>query len=306
MYVSLFIIDNNFILRCLLMNINPLIVPHSNFFIEALERTTKYDMYNYHLHQEFEIYYLVSGERKYFINDNIYIVQAGSLVLIDANEIHKTGNIDNHHHERIVMYFDHAFLETLCPQILELNLLTCFKSKYRVLPLSFKYKNSIETILDKMLTLYLSKDNYEDLRKEFYLQLLLAELLILINNFIDDLKTEEFHYSQIMHPKISRIIEHINDHYHEPISLTSMAKEVYMSPSYLSKLFKNTTNFTFTQYLNSVRIKNSQKLLKNPNYRIIDVAQKVGFTNNTHFTRVFKEIIGMSPTNYRKSLKLQR
>lgn len=287
------------------MNENPLVVPHSDFFIESLERTTKYNMYNYHLHQEFEIYYLVSGKRKYFIDDNIYIVQAGNLVLINANEIHKTSNINNHPHERIVMYFDFSFLESLCPNILELDLLSCFESEYRVLPLSFKYKNTIETILDKMLDIYSEKYNYNELRKEFYLQILLAELLLLINEFINELKAEEYHYSQFMHPKVSQLIEYINSHYYEPISLTDMAEKFSMSPSYLSKLFKSTTNFTFTEYLNSVRIKNSQILLENPNYRIIDVAQKSGFTNNTHFTRVFKDIIGISPTHYRKSLKLQ-
>lgn len=284
------------------MNANPLIVPHSDFFIESLQRTTKYNMYNYHLHQEFEIYYLVNGERKYFIDDKIYIVQAGSLVLIDANEIHKTGNIDSHHHERIVMYFDCSFLESLYPNILELNLLSCFKSKYRVLPLSFKYKNNMETILGKLLAVYNSSDNYEEPRKRFYLQLLLSELLLLINEFIGELKAEEYHYSQFMHPKVSQVIEYINDHYYEPISLVDMAEKFYMSPSYLSKLFKNTTNFTFTEYLNSVRIKNSQTLLENPDYRIIDVAQKSGFTNNTHFTRVFKDITGMCPTDYKKMI----
>lgn len=285
------------------MATDPLIVPHPDFSIEILERKTEYNMYNYHLHQEFEIYYLLSGERKYFINDNIYKVQAGNLVLIDANEIHKTGSIGNCHHERVVIYFNDSFLNDLYPHISNLDLLSCFKSEYRVLPLSFKYKNDIEIILDKMLTIHPLETNSEDLRKKFYLQILLSELLILVNKFIDELKAEEYHYSKLMHPKISQIIKYINDNYYKPITLADTAEDFYMSPSYLSKLFKNTTNFTFTQYLNSVRVKNAKKLLQNTNYRIIDIAQNTGFTNNTHFTRVFKEIIGVSPTNYRKSLK---
>lgn len=285
------------------MATDPLIVPHPDFSIEILERKNEYNMYNYHLHQEFEIYYLISGERKYFINDNIYKVQAGNLVLIDANEIHKTGSIGNHHHERIVIYFNDSFLNDLYPHISNLDLLTCFKSQYRVLPLSFKYKNDIEIILNKMLAIHPPENDSENLRKKFYLQILLSELLILVSGFIDELKAEEYHYSQLMHPKISQIIKYINDNYYRPITLAATAEKFYMSPSYLSKLFKSTTNFTFTQYLNSVRIKNARKLLQNADYRIIDVAQNTGFTNNTHFTRVFKEIIGMSPTNYRKSLK---
>lgn len=286
------------------MDTSPLVVPHPGFSIEILERKTEYNMYNYHLHQEFEIYYLVSGERKYFIDDNIYKVKTGNMVLIDANEIHKTGSIGNHHHERIVIYFNDSFLNDLYPHISNLDLLSCFKSEYRVLPLSFKHKKHIEIILNKMLEIYPSENYSENLRKDFYLQILLAELLILINVSIDELKEKEYHYSQFMHPKISQIVQYINSNYYKPITLTSMAEKFYISPSYLSKLFKNTTNFTFTEYINNVRIKNAKKLLEEPSYRIIDVAYKVGFANNTHFTRTFKEVTGMSPTDYRKLLDL--
>lgn len=285
------------------MKARPLTVPHEDFYIENLKRTTEYNMYNYHLHQEFEIYYLVSGERKYFIDDNVYTVQAGNLVLIDANEIHKTGSIGGQHHERTVIYFNYSFLKELYPHISNLNLLSCFQSEYRVLPLSLKYKHTTEDILNKMISISDFKNHLLEPRKRFYIQLLLCELLVLINNFIDKLEEKEYYYSQLMHPKITQIIKYINGNYNKSITLSDMSEKFYISPSYLSKLFKDTTNFTFTEYLNSVRIKNAKILLTKPNYRIIDVAQKVGFNNNTHFTRVFKDITGMSPTNYKKLLK---
>jgi YesN/AraC family two-component response regulator len=99
---------------------------------------------------------------------------------------------------------------------------------------------------------------------------------------------------------VSQVIKYITENFHQNITLSSVAKEFYISPFYLSKLFKQTTNFTFVEYLNSIRIKNSKELLKNTNYKIIDIAEKVGFSNNTHFTRVFKIIVGMSPMKFRK------
>lgn len=285
------------------MNKDPMIVPHSGFFIENLKRKTEYNMYNYHLHQEFEIYYLLSGERKYFINNTIYKIQQGNLILIDANEIHKTGNIGQQSHERTVLNFSPSFLKEFYPYISQLRLLDCFNSKYRVLPLSFQYKKNVEVILNKMLDLTQKQSDFNDTRKKFYLQILLCELLVLIDNFIDELKEKEYEYTQLIHPKISEIIKYINEHYQEFITLEDMANRFKMSTSYLSKLFYKTTNFTFTQYLNSVRIKNSKYLLENPEYRIIDVAQKSGFNSNTHFTRVFKNVTGVSPTEYRKLLK---
>lgn len=271
---------------------------HNNFFINKLKRTTKFDMPMHHFHEDYEIFYLIQGERKYFINDTIYKISAGNLVLVDINEIHKTSDFSDHSHERIVVNFTQAFLKEFSQDINALNLYSCFNLESRVLPLSFKYKNSIENVLNHLLEI----DKIQNVKRDFYSKVLLCELLILINNFIDEFKLKDYNSMQPINPKISQIIKYINENYHKNISLSSVAKEFYLSPFYLSKLFKQTTNFTFIEYVNSVKIKNAANLLQNNKYKIIDIAEKVGFTNNTHFTRVFKTVMGVSPMKYRKLL----
>lgn len=271
---------------------------HNNFFINKVKRTTKFDMPLHHFHEDYEIFYLIQGERKYFINDTIYKVSEGNLVLVNVDEIHKTSDFSDHYHERIVVNFTSAFLDEFSPNVNTLNLYSCFNLKNRVLPLSFKYKNNIENVLNRLLEI----DKNQNDKKDFYSKVLLCELLILINNFVDDFKLKDYNSMQPINPKVSQIIKYINENYHQALSLSSVAKEFYLSPFYLSKLFKQTTNFTFTEYLNSVKIRNATKLLQNNKYKIIDIAEKVGFTNNTHFTRVFKAVMGMSPMKYRKLL----
>jgi AraC-like DNA-binding protein len=271
-------------------------VSHSNFFVEKIRRTTKYEMPSYHMHDDYEIFYLIEGERKYFINDTIYKISPGNLILVDMSEIHKTDDFSDYCHERIVLNFTSALLSEFSSTINKLDLYSCFKSKNRVLPLSFKYKNNIEALLNKLLETNDSKNP----SKDFYIKILICELLIIINDFIRDFKLKDYNSTQTINSKVSQVIKYITENFHQNITLSSVAKEFYISPFYLSKLFKQTTNFTFVEYLNSIRIKNSKELLKNTNYKIIDIAEKVGFSNNTHFTRVFKIIVGMSPMKFRK------
>lgn len=275
-------------------------ISHPNFFIDKKKRTGPHEMASFHLHQDYEIFYISQGERKFFISDTIYKASAGNLVLVDVNEIHKTGDFAPNGHERIVLNFTAALLSDFSPAMESLNLFSCFKSKHKVLPLSFKYKNLIENNLNRLLEIS-NNDSYPDNDfKNFHIKTLICDLMILINNFIHDFKLKDYNSIHTIDAKVTKVIRYINENYNQDITLSSVAKEFYTSASYLSKLFKKTTNFTFVEYLNSIRIKKSKDLLQNSDFKIIDIAEKVGFNNNTHFTRVFKEIIGMSPMQFRQ------
>lgn len=67
--------------------------PQTDFFIERVDRDEGYDMLSFHIHHKFEIYYEIAGARRYFIEDSAYIVNAGSVVLIGENQIHKTASL---------------------------------------------------------------------------------------------------------------------------------------------------------------------------------------------------------------------
>jgi len=85
------------------------------------------------------------------------------------------------------------------------------------------------------------------------------------------------------------------------ICLASVAKAVNTSTFYFCKLFKRVTGLTFTDYLARVRIEKAKTLLLNPNRRISEVAYDVGFQSLTHLNRVFRKIVGQSPTSYRRA-----
>lgn len=103
-------------------------------------------------------------------------------------------------------------------------------------------------------------------------------------------------------PIIRRAKEYIQEHQAENLSLGQVARAVNTSTFYFCKMFKKYTSINFTDYLSRVRIEKSKNLLLNPNLRVSEIAFEVGFQSLTHFNRVFKKILGQSPTEYRARL----
>ncbi len=103
-------------------------------------------------------------------------------------------------------------------------------------------------------------------------------------------------------PVIRRAKEYIQEHQAEEISLGQVAKAVNTSTFYFCKMFKKMTGINFTDYLSRVRIEKSKNLLLNPNLRVSEIAFEVGFQSLTHFNRVFKKVLGQTPTEYRAQL----
>lgn len=103
-------------------------------------------------------------------------------------------------------------------------------------------------------------------------------------------------------PVITRAKEFIREHHTEDLSLGQVAAAVHTSVFYFCKLFRKITGTTFTEFVSRTRIERAKNLLLNPNLRISEIAYEVGFQSLTHFNRVFKNIVGESPTAYRGHL----
>ena len=103
-------------------------------------------------------------------------------------------------------------------------------------------------------------------------------------------------------PVITKAKAFIQEHQTEDLKLGQVAKAVNMSSFYFCKMFKKITNVNFTDYVSRVRIEKSKNLLLNPNLRVSEIAFEVGFQSLTHFNRVFKKLLGQSPTDYRAQL----
>ncbi len=103
-------------------------------------------------------------------------------------------------------------------------------------------------------------------------------------------------------PVITKAKQFIRENYTEDLSLGQVAAAVHTSIFYFCKLFSKATGTTFTEFVSRTRIEKAKNLLLNPNLRVSEIAYEVGFQSLTHFNRVFKKVIGESPTEYRGHL----
>ena len=128
-----------------------------------------------------------------------------------------------------------------------------------------------------------------------------TDLCSWLSDTMDVFMNNIFGYADTKHANIiHRCIQHIGVSYAEDLTLESTARMVYLSPTYLSRVFKNETGVTFSQYLNNVRITKAKELLLNPTLKLTDISLMVGYSDQSYFTRVFRKNTGITPSDYRK------
>ena len=159
-------------------------------------------------------------------------------------------------------------------------------------------ERGVEATRDEMRTAYFATRSMPARQHESAVKLLaiFAQHLAILSNQI--LVRQE----NAEPPVIAKAKKYIEEHQTEEISLSAVAKAVNTSSFYFCKLFRKVTGINFTDYVARLRIERAKNLLLNPNLRISEIAFEVGFQSLTHFNRVFKRILGESPTEYRSHL----
>lgn len=129
----------------------------------------------------------------------------------------------------------------------------------------------------------------------------IAELEKELRQFLESLMrlTTELRKSG-SHVQVQKAKHYIKEHYHENISLESISKEVFLSPVYLSFLFKQVEGVNLTDFITQVRLQKAKELLRETPLKTYEIADRVGYQDDKYFSRLFKRKEGVTPTEYRK------
>ena len=104
-------------------------------------------------------------------------------------------------------------------------------------------------------------------------------------------------------PVVFQIKEYLHQNYAVPsLSVPDISEHVHLSPTYVCTLFKNETGQTLNQYLTDYRIKMSKQFLSDPLYKITDISAKVGYSDGNYYSKAFRKIVGLSPSEYREKM----
>lgn len=106
---------------------------------------------------------------------------------------------------------------------------------------------------------------------------------------------------------VDRLLAYLHSNFRQDLSLDHLAEQMMLHPNYISSLFKKETGDTFVNFLNGLRIREAQKLLRTkPHLTVAAIGEQVGFHDKHYFTKVFKKYTGMTPSLYREEEQMKR
>jgi AraC-like DNA-binding protein len=239
-----------------------------------------------HWHEALEILYFTQGKAITACNLQEYEVKKGNIVLINGNELH-TGIISQFNSVFYCIQFDPNFFHNLIGNqyVLFQNIIQdedCTKLLDRLIAIHFE-KTTTRSIVESKKLAY-----------EFFI--LLTERYT--KNILDEgeykkqfKKLDTFHH----------IIDYLDRHYVEDLSIAELSAHFNMSSSYFAHFFKQYAQKSVIEYVNETRILHAKNFLEKEELPISEIALRVGFSDINYFSRKFKAITGITPTEYKKN-----
>lgn len=255
-----------------------------------------------HWHSSIEIILPVENYYDAKINNTDYHLRPGEILIIPPRELHEL--IAPKDGVRFIFLFDinvltqlkgFAVIQTMLAQPLHIA-----KDTHPMV------HNEVYQILLDMCKEYISGNPYSELS---IFSLLVRMLIILYENHIqttDLFQNVNVNKHQEYVAKFGNLLEYIDTHYTEDLTLEDMADIIGFSKYHFSRLFKQYTNFTFCDYLKHRRIQAAEMLLEQPEYSITEVALQAGFPSISTFNRIFKEQKNCTPTEFRNMKSKRR
>ena len=239
-----------------------------------------------HYHDIHELYYLLEGQTRYLIDEEIYTVEKGDFVFVPGGSIHGTDYAKGKDKERILIYFGNDLFDEYSSFLQEKMM------PQRLIQITKEHLPEIEALLLKIESEYYRNGE----GKDCLLRLYIKELLILINRYRCERKTNIRETDEIIY----EIAEYIRQHYDANISLVELSRIFCISDAHLSRKFKTVMGIGINQFVTVVRINKSIQMLENSRLTITEVARQCGYDDSNYFAAVFKKIKGVTPQKYRK------
>jgi AraC family transcriptional regulator, melibiose operon regulatory protein len=251
-----------------------------------------------HWHSDLECIIVLEGAMHYFVNEQVYLLTPGMGIIVNANRLHFGYGVDES---------DCMFLVLLLhPSLLGGN---AYIESHYLNPLLYDASSDAILLSEdvawhrqalRLITTLFQLGQQQPAHYEFQIPIQFASLwLLLYENTVA--KNGSHHSSSASSSHLKEMIGYIQKHYPEKISLHDIASAGLMCRSKCCRLFKQTLHQTPVEYLLHYRIQKSLSLLTNGNLTMTDIAAACGFNGASYYTEVFRQIIGISPSAYRKS-----
>lgn len=255
-----------------------------------------------HWHYYIEWLYFLEGSASIILGNERFLVSIGDFVIVNSREVHSITSQEGILTRYIVIKFDVDLLYSSAKSV--------FEAKY-ILPFTMSQQNFKKVFRQSEIEHTPLKSLAVEIYDEYVNKNYGFELAVKINIgalflwFIRKWESEGIKLTiepipmQIDLEKITLLLDYLDLHYNEEISVKDMAKMCNVSYSYFSRFFKKVMQRTFVEYLNYVRITEAKRLLLTTKMNITEVAVNVGYSNSSYFIGQFKRYNNQSPKQFK-------
>ncbi len=251
-----------------------------------------------HIHDEMELLRVKCGSFCCTVNGTIYELCPGDIILITERTPHSTINLEENTDTQVLQfnpdYFSGETMPDTCRYLS--RFINIDKSSVTVFPYNAPMTAELSAYFDAIL----NELTHHNTGYELYIKANILSILAFLSR-THILTDSSDLFDENMVKKILPALNYINDHYTEQITLQQISSVMNLNSSYFCRLFKQTTNSTFIEYVNFIRICKSEGLLLTRQDSVAQIAFEIGFSSVTYFNKIFKKYKGCTPTDYKKS-----
>lgn len=255
--------------------------------------------WSYHYHPEFELVLVFDGRGRRHVGNHLSYYDNGDLVFIGSNLPHAGFGYDSlGEHEEIVIQFKEDFLGDI---FFEKSEMVAIKKLFERSQQGIMFHGTTKQIISNKIKNLLHQSQFERLLELLSIFQILANSneYQLLNN-----SDTRYDFNQKDQFRLKRVYEYIEQNYQKPIDIKAVAEVANLTVPSFCNYFKKTVNQTYTDFMNEYRINQACKLLITQK-SITDICFECGFANASYFSKVFKEIKGKSPLQF-KNLVLRK
>lgn len=243
-------------------------------------------LFQLHEHDRYEILLFLEGDSNYIIEDRSFPLEPYDITIIKKHQLHRMRHNSATPYHRIVLFVEPAFFSQFKCEEYELHFANITTNIGNKIPASIVRSSGI---YDAFMELKKYSENYTINADSPILHACIIKILYLIH------KTNQFSLPEYPNETVSKVIQYLNNHFTENITLDILAEKFFISKYHLCKVFVNATGLTIHKYIQLKRFVMVRELYTE-GMSLLDASLQAGFLNYSSFYRAYTNEYGVSPT----------
>lgn len=263
---------------------------------------TKHTHLRLNRHDYFEVLYVSHGEIAFQIHSQNFDVKAGDMIIVGRSLFHRPTKYGSQLNKAIALYFLPKAVMGMEGSGEDVEYLMPFLAQGVGFPHLLAAKTGVPAKVLELIKLIYAELPAQSIRGRLNVKTYLKMILVLLGNHYADHRTElsEFCCREESIRRLRPVLNFIDEHFPEPITVSDAASIARMSKSHFIRFFANVIGQPFIAYITNLRVTKAERLLAATDIPIAELSLQVGFCDQSYFGKVFRKSIGMSPARYRR------